>query len=189
MAKSGSQNASQVSGGRVVFRGANLIDGDHAAKPDMTVVVVGDRIEAVAPDASVETRPGDTVHQLAGQSLMPGMVQSHFHSHFGAFGDGVTAPSLGLERAPTYVAMLATHNAGLCLDAGFTGAIGSSNAFTIDVSLKEAIQAGLVRGPRYLAGSRELVTTGEYSDYDNNRNYYMELGNTGLTCKADGADG
>ena len=32
--------------------------------------------------------------------------------------------------------------AGLCLDAGFTGAVGSSNAFVIDVSLKEAIQAG-----------------------------------------------
>jgi imidazolonepropionase-like amidohydrolase len=59
----------------------------------------------------------------------------------------------------------------------------------IDVSLKEAILAGFVEGPRYLAGSREIVTTGEYSDYDTNRNYFMELGNTGLTVKADGPDG
>jgi imidazolonepropionase-like amidohydrolase len=57
------------------------------------------------------------------------------------------------------------------------------------VSLKEAILAGLVEGPRYLAGSHELVTTGEMSDYDNNRAYYMHLGNTGITVKADGPDG
>jgi imidazolonepropionase-like amidohydrolase len=172
----------------IVFRGANLIDGDRSAQPDMTVVIRGERIETVCPDAAYDARPDDDVYDLAARSLMPGMVQAHFHAHFGAFGEGVTAPSLGLERAPAYVSMLAAHNAGLCLDAGFTGAIGSSNAFAIDVSLKEAIQAGFVRGPRYLAGSRELVTTGEYSDYDNNRNYYMKLGDTGLTYKADGAD-
>jgi len=173
---------------RSVFRGANLIAGDQPAQPDCTIVVQGDRIESVGPDGSYTPRPDDRVFDLAGRSLMPGMVQTHFHSHFGAFGEGVSAPSLGLERAPAYVSMLAAHNAGICLDAGFTGAIGSSNAFAIDVSLKEAIQAGFVRGPRYLAGSRELVTTGEYSDYDNNRNFYMELGCTGLTQKANGAD-
>jgi imidazolonepropionase-like amidohydrolase len=85
--------------------------------------------------------------------------------------------------------MLAAYNAELAVQSGFTGAIGSSNAHTIDVSLKEAILAGFVKGPRYLAGSRELITTGEYSDYDNNRNFFMKLGETGLTLKADGVDG
>ncbi|MCB9722428.1 MAG: amidohydrolase family protein [Spirochaetaceae bacterium] len=177
-----------AAGGRIVFRNANLLDGDHAARPGTTVCVRGERIESVEHDAAYQAKPGDEVYDLDGRTLMPGMVQTHFHSHFGAFGDGVRAPSLGLEAAPPYVSMLAAYNAGLCLDAGFTGAIGSSNAFTIDVSLKEAIQAGFVRGPRYLAGSHELVTTGEYSDYDNNRNYYMKLGDTGLTRKCDGPD-
>lgn len=120
---------------------------------------------------------------------MPGMVQSHFHSHFGAFGDGVRAPALGLEAAPPYLSMLAASNAELAVQCGFTGAIGSSNAHTIDVSLKEAIQAGFVKGPRYLAGSREIITTGEYSDYPNNRNFFMGLGSTGLTYAADGVEG
>ena len=116
------------------------------------------------------------------------MVQCHFHSHFGAFGEGVTAPSLGLEAAPAYLSMLAAANAETALRSGFTSAIGSSNAHVIDVSLKEAILAGFVRGPRYLAGSRELVTTGEASDYANNRNFFMHLGETGLTYKVDGVD-
>ncbi len=174
---------------RTVFKGAQLFDGEGPAKPAMTVIVRGERIESVAPDAAYQPRPGDEVHELAGRTLMPGMVQTHFHSHFGAFGDGVRAPALGLEAAPPYLSMLAAHNAELAVQCGFTGAIGSSNAHTIDVSLKEAIQAGFVKGPRYLAGSREIITTGEYSDYANNRNYFMALGDTGLTFAADGVDG
>ena len=174
---------------RIVFKGAQLFDGEGPARPATTVVVRGERIESVMPDAAYQSRPGDEVHELAGRTLMPGMVQTHFHSHFGAFGDGVRAPALGLEAAPPYLSMLAAHNAELAVQCGFTGAIGSSNAHTIDVSLKEAIGAGFVKGPRYLAGSREIITTGEYSDYANNRNYFMALGDTGLTFAADGVDG
>ena len=177
-----------MSASRIVFRNVNLVDGIHAAQPGRAVSVVGQRIEAVGADAEVERRSGDREFDLDGMSLMPGMVQAHFHSHFGAFGDGVTAPALGLEAAPAYLSMLAAANAETALRCGFTGAVGSSNAHTIDVSLKEAIQAGFVRGPRYLAGSREIVTTGEYSDYANNRNFFMELGQTGLTYAVNGAD-
>lgn len=174
---------------RTVFRNVNLVDGIHPARGGQAVAVVGDRIEAVGPDESIEARPDDAEYDLAGKSLMPGMVQCHFHSHFGAFGDGVTAPALGLEAAPGYLSMLAARNAETAVLCGFTGAIGSSNAHVIDVSLKEAIAAGFVRGPRYLAGSREIVTTGEYSDYANNRNFFMQIGNTGLTYAANGPEG
>jgi len=176
------------SGNRIALVNANLIDGEGPAQSGTTVVLEGDRIEWIGPDASFARRPDDTIYDLNGRSLMPGMVQCHFHSHFGAFGEGVTAPALGLEAAPAYLSMLAAHNAELAVQTGFLGAIGSSNAHAIDVSLKEAILAGFVKGPRYLAGSRELVTTGEASDYENNRNFFMQLGNTGLTYAANGAD-
>lgn len=174
--------------GRVVLRNAQLLDGVAGPVSEQSIVIEGDRIDAVGPDASIEARPTDDVRELNGRTVMPGMVQCHFHSHFGAFGDGVTAPALGLEAAPGYTAMLAAHNAENALLCGFTGAIGSSNAHAIDVSLKEAIGAGFVRGPRYQAGSREIVTTGEASDYPNNRNFYMQLGDTGLTYAANGVD-
>jgi len=173
---------------RTVLQGAVLLNGRDPARPETTVVVEGDRITNVEPDAAFTPRPDDRVYDLSGRALMPGMVQTHFHSHFGAFGDGVTAPALGLEAAPPYLSMLAAKNAEQALRLGWTGAIGSSNAFAIDVSLKEAILAGIVRGPRYLAGSREIVTTGEYSDYANNRNHFMELGCTGLTYAVSGEE-
>ncbi|MFK7898975.1 MAG: amidohydrolase family protein [Myxococcota bacterium] len=184
-ASNGKRNSESA---RVAFTGANLVDGLRPAKSDMTIVVAGERIEAILADAEFEARPGDSIYALGGASVMPGMIQGHFHSHFGAFGDGVRAPALGLEAAPAYLSMLAAHNAEICVQSGFTGAIGSSNAHTIDVSLKEAILAGFVKGPRYLAGSRELVTTGEASDYANNRNFFMKLGDTGLTYAIDGVD-
>jgi imidazolonepropionase-like amidohydrolase len=174
---------------RIVFTRANLVDGVNPARPGVTIVVEAERIVGVVDGPAPDPRPDDRVVDLDGKTLMPGMVQSHFHAHFGAFGEGVTAPALGLEASPAFLAMLTAKNAGIALDCGYTSAVGSSNAHVIDVALKEAILAGHVRGPRYLACTRELVTTGEYSDYANNRNWFMELGNTGLTLPVDGADG
>ena len=86
---------------RSVFRNGRVIDGRGTVEQAMTVAVEGDRITAVGPDASVESRPDDRVISLEGRTLMPGMVQSHFHSHFDAtsMGGGLP-PSLGLDAAP-----------------------------------------------------------------------------------------
>ncbi len=175
-----------MSDARIVFNGATVVDAEEGSRRDTTVVVEGQRIVHVGEP--VPARPGDRVVELGGRSLMPGMVQCHFHSHFGAFGSGVTSPALGLEASPGYLGMLAAENAGIALDCGFTGAIGSSNAYAIDVALKEAILLGHVRGPRFKACTPEMVTTGEYSDYANNRNWFMQLGFTGLTMALDGED-
>jgi imidazolonepropionase-like amidohydrolase len=176
-----------MSSQRIVFTDAHLVDGKRPARSGASVVVAGDRIERVA-QGKVPTRPGDRVISLGGRTLMPGMVQAHFHSSFGAFGEGISAPCLGLEASPAYLSMIAARNARTALDCGFTGAVGSSNAYSIDVALKEAILAGIVEGPRYLASGMELVTTGEASDYANNRYWFMELGNTGLTRTVDGPE-
>jgi len=173
---------------RIVFTGANLLDGDRPARAGVSVVVEGERITHASDGPPPAAGPDARVVDLAGKTLMPGMYQCHFHSHFGAFGEGVTAPALGLEAAPPYLAMLAAKNARTVLHCGFTGAVGSSSASEIDICLKEAIMLGLVEGPRYKACTRELVTTGESSDYPNNRTWFMDLGNKGLTYEVDGAD-
>jgi len=173
---------------RIVFTGANLLDGDRPARSGVSVVVDGERIAQVAEGPPPPAAPQDRVIELGGMTLMPGMHQGHFHSHFGAFGEGVSAPALGLEAAPPFLSMLAAKNARTALLCGFTGALGSSAAMEIDICLKEAILLGLVEGPRYRACTRELVTSGESSDYPNNRSWFMELGNKGLTYECDGAD-
>jgi imidazolonepropionase-like amidohydrolase len=175
-----------MSEGRIVFSGANLLDGEHAPRPGSTVVVEGRRIAAVT-QVPVPPRPGERRVELGGRTLMPGMVQGHFHSGFGHFGSGMAAPILGLEAPDAYLGMLAAKNARTALHCGFTGTIGSSNGHYLDVALKDAITNGVVEGPRMLAGSHELVTSGEQAD-GTNRSWFMQLGNHGLIRRVDGVE-
>ena len=71
---------------RTVFRSATLLDGESAPRPDSSVVIEANRIVAVGPDPAIEATPDDRVVDLAGRTLMPGMVQSHFHSCFSDWG-------------------------------------------------------------------------------------------------------
>jgi len=164
---------------RWFFRGGRVFDGrsDHALER-ASVVVEGERITTVAEGRGPEPGPGDQVVELAGRTLMPGMISSHFHSTF----EGVTpggAPSLGLEAPPAYLAMLAVKNARLAIEHGVTSVLGSSCPYSIDASLKQAIEAAMFAGPRVVCGSRELMITSDLASAGSH-NFYMELGNTGL---------
>ena len=81
---------------RLLFRNARLIDGQGPPRTGACVAVEGERITAVGDAEGVEARRDDRVADLAGRTLMPGMVQAHFHSTFANWGAG--APQLGLER-------------------------------------------------------------------------------------------
>ena len=174
-------------GERTILKGARLFDGGNALQEGVTVVLEGGKIASVDTDSAVAAGEGCRVVELAGATLLPGMIQGHFHSGFGHFGPGISAPMLGLEAPAGFYGMLAAHNARIALEAGFTAVIGSSNGDYLDVSLREAILLGLVSGPRVFAGSHELITTGSQEDGEN-RNWFMALGHHGLVRKLDGPE-
>lgn len=148
--------------GRIFFRRANLIDGRNAPKKNATVLVEDDRITAVvtngdAPKASAH----DVVYDLAGRSLMPGMVMCHYHV---AYDNIEQLPEIDLKHPATMLTLIAAKNAELLLRCGFTGAVGAGAAHYIDVTLKQAINNGLIPGPRILACGHDLGTTGDSVD-------------------------
>jgi imidazolonepropionase-like amidohydrolase len=151
---------------RTVFTHANLLDGEHPAKPGCTVVVEGNTITAV-DTAEIAVEPGtgpdaDRVIDLRGRTLMPGMTSGHFHTTY--HGVGSSDRPFGLEAAPAFQAYQAVANGQKALHAGFTSVCGASCSFDIDASLDSAIRAGLVQGPRMVPASRDLITTGDSND-------------------------
>jgi imidazolonepropionase-like amidohydrolase len=172
---------------RCIFTGANLLDGDGPARRDVTVVVEGERIASVVDGPATDVRPGDRVIDLAGRTLMPGLILCHFHATFFDFNTR-QAPSLGLEHTPTILTLFAERHVKLTLDCGFTSVVSASCPHRIDASIRDAIDLGLIPGPRFWAASHELCSSGDVIDAQN-RLWHYELGNAGTTRVVDGPEG
>lgn len=125
------------------------------------VLVTGDRIIAVGPGLSlpVNTR----IVELAGDTLMPGMIEGHGHLFLhpyneASWDDQVLHEPLALRTAR------AVENAKATLLAGFTSErdLGTEGAGYADVGLKAAIDQGIVPGPRLSVATRAIVALGAY---------------------------
>lgn len=172
---------------RTIFRNANLLDGDSPARSGASVAVEGDRIVAVSGpgDAPLPPAgPGDRVVDLAGRTLLPGLILSHYHS---TYRDITIMPEpLGIEKPPGYLMLVAADNVRRALYAGFTGIVSAGVVNdNIDAELALAIEEGVVPGPRLVPGGLALDTTGDYNDTGK---YWWRLGNLGAQRFCDGPD-
>jgi len=169
--------------GRVVFKDATVLDGEHPPRPGISVVVDGNRITSVSGGESVEAGPDDRVVELGGRTLMPGMVTCHFHATYHELG-AVPGP-FGLEEPPALQAVRAVNSLRSVLMAGFTSAVSAGAPFGIDASMVRAIKEGAIVGPRLVAGSRDVSTTGHANDA---APWYWKLGEPGALHLCDGPD-
>ena len=122
----------------------------------------GNRIERVAPGSARRRRAsGAMVIDGAGATLMPGLVEAH--THF-AWNDAETLQDI--QRMPTEEHTLWTAGvAKVYLDHGFTSCVGAATAKPrLDVVVRNAINEGLIPGPRYLAASQEITVAGGLGD-------------------------
>jgi imidazolonepropionase-like amidohydrolase len=144
---------------RLILRNANLLDGEHAAQPGMTVIIEGARITAITPDhaSSPSASAGavgraDQVVDLGGRTLMPGMVSGHFHAAYSMGG----ANKIAMGAPVSQLALWALGNAQTALRAGYTSVVGAGTFHDVDGRLAEALDAGVVNGPRLIPSSRAL---------------------------------
>ncbi|GAA0654440.1 amidohydrolase family protein [Brevundimonas lenta] len=144
-----------------LIRPAAVFDGvDGRRHEGWTVLVEGERIVAVGP--SVAAPPGARVIDLPGATLLPGFIEGHSHLFLhpyneAAWDDQVLHEPLALRTARAVVAARDT------LDAGFTTMrdLGTEGAGYAD-GLRQAIDEGIVPGPRLLVATRAIVATGAY---------------------------
>lgn len=120
----------------IVFRGATVIDG--TGRPPIlsaTIVVTGDRIAAVGPDASIAVPPDAQVVDARGRTIFPGLADLHVHLQGGW--DGERADYLNFGR---YLDSL--------LYSGVTTVLDTGNSMPFITQIKQEIDAGRLRGPR-----------------------------------------
>ena len=146
----------------VVLKPARVFDGE-VMHEGWAVRVKGDRIEAAGP-ASEMAAAGATVTDLPGATLLPGLVEGHSHVLLHPYdetpwNDQVLKESLGLRTARAVAHLRAT------LFAGFTTIrdLGTEGAGYADAELKQAVNEGIVPGPRMLVSTRAIVATGSYA--------------------------
>jgi imidazolonepropionase-like amidohydrolase len=145
--------------GRLVLTNAAVVDAERRHPPGSSVVVSGGRIDDVV-NGTVPVQSDDTVIDVAGCTVIPGMVQGHFHSTSMADPSRAGVPA-GLGRPPAYQAYRAYSAMQTALTCGFTTVVSASCDWDVDVSLRDAIADGLVSGPRVIPCSRPLITTGD----------------------------
>jgi imidazolonepropionase-like amidohydrolase len=139
------------------FVDARLIDGISDEPVDRGFVRVRDgRIVAAGP-MSVYRKAGanERVLDLAGHTLLPGLVDCHVHFVYSGF------RSLEeIDRCPVETAAInAVVNAGLMLEAGYTTVRDVGTIGNVAVAVRDAIAAGKVRGPRVIASGQIIGPT------------------------------
>jgi imidazolonepropionase-like amidohydrolase len=138
-----------------VFDGRDAHDG-------WTVVVRGNRIESAGP-AAAAALPGAQVVRLPATTLMPGLIEGHSHILLHPYNETPWDDQV-LKEPQAYRVARAVRDLERTLMAGITTMrdLGTEGAGYADVGLRQAVNEGIVPGPRLLVAGPAIVATGAY---------------------------
>ena len=144
-----------------ILKPARVFDGETMHE-GWAVRVRGDRIEAAGPASGI-TANGGTEIDLPGTTLMPGMVEGHSHVLLHPYNETPWNDQVAHESVGVRIAR-ATNHLRNTLMAGFTTIrdLGTEGAGYSDVELKQAVEQGIIPGPRMIVVTRAIVATGTY---------------------------
>lgn len=154
------QQSRQAADRVIAIRAGRLLDVEEGhVIENATIVVRGERIEAVGRDVTVPA--GAEIIDLSQHTVLPGFIDMHTH----LTGD----PSYGysdqaLHQWPGYSALVGAKNARKTLLAGFTTVRNVGAGEWADVALRDAIRNGIVPGPRMFVSAHALGITGGHCD-------------------------
>ena len=139
-----------------LFRHGRIFDGTgEELLEDVEVLVEGARIMEVS-DVPIRSGTAEVV-DIRGRTLMPGLIDAHFHAI-------AASPDLGAveHMPPSLIAQHARANLEATLKRGFTTVRDAAGA---DYGLFRAIEAGLIAGPRLFYSGHALSQTGGHGDF------------------------
>lgn len=156
--------ALSVNGQTTYLHCGKLVDTKNGnVVTNKTIVVSGEKITAVEDGFIQPTSSSDTVIDLKDKTVMPGLIDMHVHI------EHETNPNRYLEDYvlnDADVAFNSVHFAEVTLMAGFT-TVRDLGGTGVNVSLRNAINAGKIVGPRIFTAEKALATTGGHADPTN----------------------
>jgi imidazolonepropionase-like amidohydrolase len=145
----------------VIVNAGHMLDVKTGKLVDnVSVFIEGDRITSIAQGArSGSSQPGARIIDLPNATLLPGLIDVHTHLTFD--------PNFGYQELGVSIpkeALIGAKNARITLEAGFTTVRNVGASGYTDVALRDAINEGMVPGPRILASGPALSITGGHCD-------------------------
>jgi imidazolonepropionase-like amidohydrolase len=168
----------------VVLKPARVFDG-AAVQEGWLVVVRGTKIAEAGPADRIKIPKEARLIELPKATLLPGLIDAHTHLLLHPYNEASWDDQVLKEPLALRVCR-ATNHAKATLHAGFTTVrdLGTEGAGYADVGIKQAIDQGIVPGPRMLVSTRAIVATGSYAP----RGFAPEVGVPQGAEEADGID-
>ena len=158
------QEAPVEKGGDELLKPARVFDAEDGKIHEGWVVLVrGEKIVAVGPPSQVQAPAGAKTIELAGMTLLPGLMDVHSHILLHPYNETLWNDQV-LKEPLAYRTIEAVKQCERTLMSGFTVLrdLGTEGAGYADVSLQRAINEGIIPGPRLLVATRAIVATASY---------------------------
>ena len=142
----------------ILIENGTLIDGTEAEPRALDALLIdGDEIVAVGAGAeeAAASRSGVERIDASGCTVMPGLIDAHCHV---TFAEPQSNDELFFHRREGLAALVAAQNVKKLLLAGVTGFLDADVLFNLGVDLRDAIEAGVIEGPRMSTGGNALLT-------------------------------
>ncbi|MCX6132416.1 MAG: amidohydrolase family protein [Ignavibacteriales bacterium] len=159
-----SQEAPAEKGGDQLLKPARVFDAEDGKIHEGWVVLIrGEKIVAVGPPSQVQVPSGAKTIDLAGTTLLPGLMDIHSHILLHPYNETLWNDQV-LKEPFAYRTIEAVKQCEKTLMSGFTllRDLGTEGAGYADVSLQRAINEGIIPGPRLLVATRAIVATASY---------------------------
>ncbi len=144
----------------IAVRAGRLFDGTEKLATNQVILIKGNRIARVGPAEQVQVPADAEVVDLSHATVLPGLIDAHTH----VFGNGPDFDNQILRDSYQYRTLTALANAQKDLMVGFTTLrdLKTLGAMYSDVDLRNAIDRGIVAGPRMQVATRGIQTTGGF---------------------------
>ena len=160
-------NFLQVLSAATVIHAGLLINGESSVpSPEMSIVIEGSKIQAIETGYITPDSEDDFI-DLSGYTVLPGLMDMHVHLS-SEYSKNSYQERISLNAGD--YAIRAVSNAEKTLMAGFTSVRNLGDRGGVSISLRNAIEKGIVVGPRIFSSGTTIASSGGHGDSTNSLN-------------------